>query len=85
MPIYEFKCSKCEAFFESLLVKSGDQEELTCPECGAAEFERVMSTTNFAMGAGAAGGAGGGGGAACQTRNCSGGSCSTWTLPGHSR
>jgi putative FmdB family regulatory protein len=85
MPIYEFKCCKCEAFFELLMVKTNDGEDLSCPECGAIEFERVLSSTNYAMGAGSGSGPAAGSGASCQSRSCSGGSCTTWNLPGHSR
>jgi putative FmdB family regulatory protein len=84
MPIYEFKCSKCDEFFEVLIVRSDDESEVACPKCGHAEFERVMSTTNYAMGA-AATAAPAGSGTSSQTRSCSGGSCTTWDLPGHTR
>ncbi len=52
MPIYEFKCSKCEEFFELLVMKTDDELELRCPKCKSEEFERVLSATSYAMGAG---------------------------------
>ena len=83
MPIYEFKCTKCEAFFEVIVMGSEDKQ-IDCPECRSTEFERVVSRTNFTMG-----GAGSGGGAAkgvqTQERACSGGSCKTYTVPGETR
>lgn len=78
MPIYEFKCLKCEDCFE-LLVMGDDQAELSCPKCGSEDFERVLSTTNYAMGTGA-----GSPGVSSQTRRCSSGSCTTYDIPGPS-
>ncbi len=76
MPIYEFKCLKCNELFEFLAVRSEDAVEMRCPHCGAEEFERVMSTTHYAMPSS------GGQGASKQTRTCSGGSCTTYDIPG---
>lgn len=76
MPIYEFKCLKCSEFFEFLAVRSEDTMETKCPKCGAEDFERVMSTTNFAVNSS------GGQGPSKQTRTCSGGNCSTYEIPG---
>ena len=81
MPIYEFKCSKCSEFFELLLMNNNDEKELKCPNCGSDSFERVISTTNFAMG----GGSGNQTPASSQTRSCSSGSCTTYNIPGHTR
>ena len=49
MPIYEFKCTKCEEFFEVIIMGS-DDKEIGCPKCESTEFERVVSKTNFNMG-----------------------------------
>lgn len=76
MPIYEFKCSECEEFFE-LLVMNNDEVELSCPKCKSEAFQRVLSTTNYSMGSGS-----GGGGVSAQTRNCQSGSCTTYDIPG---
>lgn len=78
MPIYEFKCLKCENFFELLFVGKQDQSEMKCPQCGSEDFERVLSTASFSMG----GGSGSQQGASSQTRSCSSGSCTTYTIPG---
>lgn len=75
MPIYEFKCMKCNEFFE-LLVVNNDEIEMKCPKCKSEDFERVLSTTNYAMGTG------GRGGVKSETRNCSSGSCTTYEIPG---
>ena len=79
MPIYEFKCTKCEEFFEVISKSSSDESEVKCPKCGSRQFERVVSTMNYKMGGskGAAGAA-----PSKQERNCSQGSCTTYTVPG---
>ena len=79
MPIYEFKCSKCEEFFEIIVMGSGDDKVIGCPECNSKEFERVVSKTNFNMGSAGAGQAKG---VQTQDRKCSSGSCKTYTVPG---
>lgn len=40
MPIYEYRCTACEAEFE-LLVRSDTVPH--CPHCGSAALERVLS------------------------------------------
>lgn len=82
MPIYEFKCSKCEEFFEVIVMGSGKDDIITCPKCKSEEFERVVSKTNFAMGSSSAGQAAG---VQTQERQCSSGSCKTYTVPGETR
>ena len=82
MPIFEFKCSECEEFFEILFMSGDDAKEIKCPKCNSSAVERVVSSTNYAMGATA--------GqknqrVEAQTRNCSSGSCTTYTVPGDSR
>ena len=82
MPIYEFKCLKCEEFFEVIVMGSTEDGIKGCPKCGSDEFERVVSKTNFSMGGSSAGQK-----ASVQTqeRTCSGGSCKTYTVPGETR
>ena len=38
MPIYEFKCLKCNECFEILVISSEDSVEMRCPACGAEDF-----------------------------------------------
>ncbi len=85
MPIFEFKCSKCEEFFEVIVMGSDDDKSLSCPKCKSEEFERVVSTINYAMGSSSGSGGGGGKGVHTQERECSGGSCKTYTVPGETR
>jgi len=46
MPIYEYKCEKCEHSFEKL-VFSSDSEQVACPKCGDKQVKRLLSHTNF--------------------------------------
>jgi len=80
MPIYEFKCLKCENYQEILLKSSDEKVELKCSQCGGENLERVLSTTRHVMGGG--GGQGQAAGASVTNRTCAGGSCTTWNLPG---
>lgn len=81
MPIYEFKCLECEEFFEILVTRSSEENvEMECPKCSSENFERVLSTTNFAMGS-----AGGSSGVKTEDRKCSSGSCTTYEIPGATR
>lgn len=49
MPIFDYRCSRCDTRFEEL-VRSGE-DPVRCPECGAAETERLLSA--FAVSSGA--------------------------------
>ena len=78
MPIYEFRCVSCNKYFELLVMKTGEEVEMSCPECKSEEFERIMSTTAHHV----TGGGSDSTGVNSQTRNCSGGSCTTYDIPG---
>ncbi len=80
MPIYEFRCLTCNACFELLVINRDEMVKTQCPECGAEDFERIMSASRHAVSAGA-----GSSTAGSQTRNCPGGSCTTYDLPGPGR
>ncbi|HWJ44042.1 MAG TPA: zinc ribbon domain-containing protein [Gaiellaceae bacterium] len=64
MPMYEYVCMRCEEHFEELV--RGD-EEVSCPQCGATNVARQLSTFATIGTAGQTGAFGGGG--------CCGGSC----------
>ncbi len=78
MPLYEFRCLKCQELFEALVMGQNDQKEMKCPHCNSVEFEKVMSTASYAM----SGGGSPGTAAKAQTRTCSSGSCTTYDIPG---
>lgn len=77
MPIYEFKCLKCEECFEILFTNAQGTAEMKCSKCDSLEIERVLSSTNFSISGGS-----GGTGPSAQTRSCSSGSCTTYDIPG---
>lgn len=81
MPLYEFRCLKCNECFEILVMQQKDEVELKCPYCNSEEFERIMSASGYSVGSSS----GKNGGARAQTRNCPGGSCTTYEIPGHER
>lgn len=78
MPLYEFRCLKCQELFELLVMGENDTVEMKCPHCGENDFERVMSAASYSM----SGGGGCAAGPSVQTRTCSGGSCTTYDIPG---
>ena len=84
MPIYEFKCSKCEEFFEVIVMGSDDDTSVCCPKCKSKEFQRVVSTINYAMGNSSSSGVGAKG-VQTQERECATGTCKTYTVPGATR
>jgi len=87
MPIYEFKCNKCDEFFEILIIGSDDKESVACPKCASSSFERVLSSTSYTMDAGGADGGvvGKKTGGSQTTRTCASGNCTTYEIPGHTR
>ena len=79
MPIYEFRCLKCNDCFEILIMNTDETVEAKCPHCNSEEFEKIMSSTNHSIGPGSDSP-----GPSSQTRTCSGGSCTTYDIPGPS-
>ena len=47
VPIYEFSCSACGCRFEELVGSHVglDEADVRCPECGAADLERLIATS----------------------------------------
>jgi len=45
MPIYEYRCDKCETEFEEYLSTS-DKPKPPCPKCGSAGVTRLWSRIN---------------------------------------
>jgi putative FmdB family regulatory protein len=82
MPIYEFRCQNCGNLLE-IICRSGEEEVcLQCPECGGEELERVLSRVTHTMSDGSQSQTSG---PQLSSRECSAGSCSTITLPGHTK
>jgi putative FmdB family regulatory protein len=65
MPMYEYVCMRCEEHFEELV---RGEAQVVCPQCGASNVTRQLSTFSLIGTAGQTGASGGGGG-------CCGGSC----------
>ena len=79
MPIYEFQCADCGEKKEFLFRNSDEKVEVKCDKCGSKNLHRVLSSTNFCV----SGGSGAGPAkAVSSTHSCSGGSCTTYDIPG---
>lgn len=57
MPIYEYRCKKCNTDF-TVLKMSSRQEETACPACGSRDVARKLSS--FSCSASSGGFSGGG-------------------------
>jgi len=68
MPIYEYRCERCETEFEELVF--GADEEVVCPKCGTSSVERKMSAFAFKSG-GKFVASGDSGCASCHSSSCS--------------
>ncbi len=44
MPIYEYRCERCEERFEQLVPLRAEHPAVTCPRCGTQEIRKQMST-----------------------------------------
>jgi len=44
MPIYEYKCKKCDKKFEILVM---GKDTPACPSCGNLKIKRLLSTCGF--------------------------------------
>jgi putative FmdB family regulatory protein len=52
MPLYEYSCRLCQERFEVLQRMGAGGQEIRCPECGAADVERKLSTFAAAIAGG---------------------------------
>ncbi|MBN2183949.1 MAG: zinc ribbon domain-containing protein [Candidatus Krumholzibacteriota bacterium] len=48
MPIFEYKCCRCEENFEELVLSGS--EPVTCPACGSSEVEKQFSAFSSSSG-----------------------------------
>jgi len=48
MPIYEYRCDSCK-FQKEYLQKVGDASIATCPQCGSASFNKLLSAAGFQL------------------------------------
>ncbi|MBI49886.1 MAG: hypothetical protein CL781_00945 [Chloroflexi bacterium] len=47
MPIYEYLCNDCEAFFEIFFKSFGNTSGTKCPGCSSESVERKISSVSF--------------------------------------
>lgn len=69
MPIYEYRCLKCDEKFEAL-VFSGD-DRVACPSCKGNRLERLMSACGFKSGGSFTPASGASGCSTCSSTDCS--------------
>ena len=53
MPLYEYVCADCGAFFEQWVRSASAKEEIVCPQCRSAAVDKKFSTFGVKGGAGA--------------------------------
>jgi putative FmdB family regulatory protein len=46
MPIYEYRCKKCNHIFEEIQNIGEGSENLTCPVCNEPQPEKILSCCN---------------------------------------
>jgi putative FmdB family regulatory protein len=72
MPVYEYRCVRCERCFETLGTIATRDAEVSCPSCGQADARRLISTfasiSPDGAGVDAGGGCCGGSGGGCACR-----------------
>ena len=49
MPMYEYRCQKCEKDFEVLVKFSESEKEQPCPDCKSEETKKKISQTSFSL------------------------------------
>jgi putative FmdB family regulatory protein len=76
MPLYEYRCTRCDRRFEQLQAMGAGASDVACPACGAGEAERLLSTFAAAVGgSSASSGAPSFEGGGCGLPQCGGGRC----------
>lgn len=43
MPVFEYRCNKCNAKFDVLHKSSNSQEEVVCPRCNSKDSRKLLS------------------------------------------
>ena len=43
MPLFEYRCRKCQSVTEVLVRRSADEDDVTCDECGSKRVDKMMS------------------------------------------
>lgn len=50
MPIYEYKCNKCNKKFEFFHKSISSEEQVTCPDCSSSEIKKMFSKFSASVG-----------------------------------
>ncbi|NLB68316.1 MAG: zinc ribbon domain-containing protein [Lentisphaerae bacterium] len=72
MPVFEYKCQKCEKSFDYLARTLSDKPD-ACPECGSKKLVKQLSSFSASVKSGSS--------ASCSMGSCSTPTCSTGTCP----
>jgi putative FmdB family regulatory protein len=46
LPIFEYRCKSCSRIYESLVMSSWGEKDLSCPYCGHGKRERLVSVVS---------------------------------------
>ena len=65
MPIYEYRCEKCQHVMELLETFGASSKEHRCEKCGSKAVHRLLSAPNIRMGGGSTSSA-----SSCPTGTC---------------
>jgi len=77
MPIFEFKCLKCNHLQEIIVTSSNQEIKIKCEKCGSEDMQRVISRTSYIMGSDSSARI------SSTTRRCGPqNSCTTYEIPG---
>lgn len=60
MPIYEYRCKRCESHFERFHWRSREEDKILCPRCGSEEVEKTLSSFRSFFGGDSSSSCGGG-------------------------
>ena len=69
MPIYEYRCLKCDEEFETLVF--GSKDKVNCPHCKGDKLERLMSGYAFKSSGNFTPSSGSANCSSCSSTNCS--------------
>ncbi len=49
MPIYEYKCQKCGAAFEQIIISKHDESGISCQKCGSNLVRKTISAASLKL------------------------------------
>lgn len=72
MPVFDYRCKKCNTVFDIFHKGKEIIEDIICPKCGATEYIKLMSAPSISFSGAAS--TDFSSGSSCET-GCCGGSC----------